>query len=164
IMLLDRAVGMFALMIWPLLVAPLFPHLVSSLPVLRTLLWAAAAVSVAVLVGVLVGSVERAANSWLVSWNFRELPLGSYAERGFDSVHAYRHNLTTLLAAVGISLLAHTMTIGGTLLAAQATNPSGFKWQESILIPLGFLATTLPLTPGGLGVGEAAFDKLFSMA
>jgi uncharacterized membrane protein YbhN (UPF0104 family) len=29
---------------------------------------------------------------------------------------------------------------------------------------LGFLANTLPVTPGGLGVGEAAFKMLFSMA
>jgi uncharacterized membrane protein YbhN (UPF0104 family) len=34
----------------------------------------------------------------------------------------------------------------------------------AVLIPLGHLANTVPLTPGGLGVGEAAFNKLFSMA
>jgi uncharacterized membrane protein YbhN (UPF0104 family) len=34
----------------------------------------------------------------------------------------------------------------------------------SILIPLGFLANVLPVTPGGLGIGEAAFNKLFEMA
>ena len=164
IMLLDRAIGMFALMIWPLLIAPLFPQLLISLPILRLLLWAAAAVSGAMVVGMVVGSVARVRHSWFVAWTFRKLPLGSYAERVFDTVHAYRHNLPTLLAAVGLSLLAHTMTIGGTLLVAQATNPSGFIWQMSMLIPLGFLANSLPLTPGGLGVGEAAFDKLFSMA
>jgi glycosyltransferase 2 family protein len=164
IMLLDRAIGMFALMIWPLLVAPLFPQLLRSLPILRFLLWAAAAVSCVMFVGMLVGSMERVRHSRFVAWTFRKLPLGSYAERVFDTIHAYRHNLTTLLAAVGLSLLAHTMTIGGTLLAAQAMNPSGFVWQMSLLIPLGFLANSLPLTPGGLGVGEAAFDRLFSMA
>ena len=29
--------------------------------------------------------------------------------------------------------------------------------------PLGFLANALPLTPGGLGVGEKGFDVLFSL-
>jgi uncharacterized protein (TIRG00374 family) len=164
IMLLDRAVGLFALMIWPLLAAPLFPQLLRSLPILRLLLWAAAAVSGVMSVGMLVGSTERVRHSRFVAWTFRKLPLGSYAERVFDTIHAYRHNLTALLAAIGLSLLAHTMTIGGTLLAAQAIHPSGFLWQMSMLIPLGFLANALPLTPGGLGVGEAAFDKLFSMA
>jgi uncharacterized protein (TIRG00374 family) len=164
IMLLDRAVGLFALMIWPLLAVPLFPQLLRSVPFLRVLLWAAAAVSGAMLVGMCVCSTARVRHSWFVAWAFRKLPLGSYGERVFDTIYAYRHNLTTLLAAVGLSLLAHTMTIGGTLLAAQAINPSGFLWQMSMLIPLGFLANTLPLTPGGLGVGEGAFDKLFSLA
>jgi uncharacterized membrane protein YbhN (UPF0104 family) len=163
-MLLDRAVGMFALMVWPLLVAPLFPHLVGSLPILQILLWAAASVSIAMVMGMLLSYMRRVRNSWFVSWTLRNLPLGGYAERVFATVHAYRHNPTTLLAAVGISLLAHTMTIGATLLAAQATNPGGFHWHMTLLIPLGFLATALPVTPGGLGVGEAAFDKLFSMA
>jgi hypothetical protein len=34
----------------------------------------------------------------------------------------------------------------------------------ALLIPLGFVANALPLTPGGLGVGEAAFDQLFQLA
>ena len=37
-----------------------------------------------------------------------------------------------------------------------------FKDLASIL-PIGFLATALPLAPGGLGVGHVAFDKLFQM-
>ena len=36
-------------------------------------------------------------------------------------------------------------------------------WQASLLIPLGFLVNTIPLSPGGLGVGEAAFNALFSL-
>ena len=32
-----------------------------------------------------------------------------------------------------------------------------------LLIPIGFLANSLPVTPGGLGVGEAAMESLFRM-
>lgn len=31
-------------------------------------------------------------------------------------------------------------------------------------IPLGFMATAIPIAPAGLGIGHAAFDKLFSLA
>jgi uncharacterized membrane protein YbhN (UPF0104 family) len=31
------------------------------------------------------------------------------------------------------------------------------------IFPFGILVTALPLAPGGLGVGHAAFDRLFSM-
>jgi uncharacterized membrane protein YbhN (UPF0104 family) len=50
------------------------------------------------------------------------------------------------------------------MLAIAAVNPAGAAWPMAVLIPLGHLANTVPLTPGGLGVGEAAFNKLFSMA
>jgi uncharacterized membrane protein YbhN (UPF0104 family) len=51
-----------------------------------------------------------------------------------------------------------------TLLVVAATNPRGVDWSMVLLIPFGFLANALPVTPGGLGVGEAAFDTLFHLA
>ncbi len=164
IILLDRATGMFAMMIWPLIVAPFFPQLVGSSAILRGLLWTAAAVATIMFAGMLIGLSSRLRNSRLLALTFRKLPLGGYAEKVFDTLHLYRHHKGTLLAAVMISLVIHTMTVGVTLLIAQATNPNGFRWEISLLVPLGFLANTLPLTPGGLGVGEAAFNKLFGMA
>jgi uncharacterized membrane protein YbhN (UPF0104 family) len=163
-MLLDRAAGMFALIILPLLIAPLFPQLVGSVGTLRVLLWAAAAISAVMLLGVLACFLTGGRYKPLISSILHRLPLGSYIERMFDTVYSYRRNLRTLLAAVGISLLAHSMTVGIALLITQAINPGGAAWSMSILIPLGFLANVLPVTPGGLGIGEAAFNKLFEMA
>jgi uncharacterized membrane protein YbhN (UPF0104 family) len=51
-----------------------------------------------------------------------------------------------------------------TLLIVQMTHPEGVSLLMALLIPLGFVANSLPLTPGGLGVGEAAFDQLFQLA
>ena len=164
IILLDRAAGMFALMLWPLLVAPFFPQLLKQVPVLKTLLGGAAIVAAALLVGFLVAWSRWLKSSALLAWFFRRLPFGSYAERVYETVHAYRNHPGPILAAVGISLLAHTMSVGVTMLAIAAVNPAGATWPMAVLIPLGHLANTLPLTPGGLGVGEAAFNKLFSMA
>lgn len=164
IILLDRAMGMFALVIWPLIVAPFFPQLVQSSAILRGLLWGAAVAAMAMFVGMLVGLSTHLRNSRLLEQAFRKLPLGAYAEKVFETLHLYRHDKSALLAAVIISLVAHTMTVSVTLLIAQATYRNGFAWEMSLLVPLGFLANTLPLTPGGLGVGEAAFNKLFRMA
>jgi uncharacterized protein (TIRG00374 family) len=164
IILLDRAVGMFALVILPLLAAPFFSGLVSSSAVFQGLLCAAAAVATVMLAVMLVSSSTRVRSSRIVSWAVRKLPLGRHVEKVFETLRVYRHNKRTLFASVMISLMAHSMTIGVILLIAQATNPAAFSWQMSILAPLGFLANTLPLTPGGLGVGETAFNKLFGIA
>jgi hypothetical protein len=164
VVLLDRAAGMFALLIWPLLVMPFFPELLRSMPVLNKLLLMAAIVAATMVIGMLICFSTTVRNSALLSWLFRKLPGGSYLSRIFETMHAYRHNIGTLWASVGISLLAHTMTVFVTLLAARAVISTAIAWKASVVIPLGFLVNTLPLTPGGLGVGEAAFDALFAGA
>ncbi|HEY3303418.1 MAG TPA: lysylphosphatidylglycerol synthase transmembrane domain-containing protein [Candidatus Binatia bacterium] len=164
VMLLDRAVGAFALALWPLLAAPLFPRLLESVGILLVLLWAAAAVVAAMLAGVLFCFARQERNSRPMSRAFPRLRLVAHAERVFKTVGAYRRNVGILLAAVGISLLVQTITVGVMLLLVQATSPTGVSGPMVILIPLGFMANALPVTPGGLGVGEAAFIKLFQLA
>jgi glycosyltransferase 2 family protein len=163
ILLLDRATGMFALLVWPLFILPLFPGLLRSMPALNRLLLIAALIAVAMLLGVWVCFSTRLRNSRLLSWIFRK-PFGGYLKQIFDTVHAYRNHIGTLWAAVGISMLAHTLTVLVTLLGSWAIVSGAIAWKEVILIPLGMLVNTLPLTPGGLGVGEAAFDALFKGA
>jgi glycosyltransferase 2 family protein len=161
--LFDRAVGMFALLVWPLLMAPLFPVLVLKTAILRKLLWSAAIVALAMLVGMLVCFSRRMESSRLLSWVFEKLPWSDYLRRVLDTVRGYRHHVGTLGSALLIALATHTLTIGATLLIARATHPGGNFWPASLLVPLGFMANTLPLTPGGLGVGEAAFSALFGL-
>jgi hypothetical protein len=99
-----------------------------------------------------------------VRWTFRTLPLGRFAEQVFDTVHFYRQNVGALVVTVGISLLAITLNVVVMLLIAKAVVPTRFAWEMSILIPLGLLANALPVTPGGLGVGEASLNKLFAVS
>jgi hypothetical protein len=42
-------------------------------------------------------------------------------------------------------------------------NPSGLAMKMCLVIPMGYIANSLPLTPGGLGVGETAFNALFDI-
>ena len=53
--------------------------------------------------------------------------------------------------------------IGAIILLAAVVLGSAFNWSVVVLIPLGLLANAVPATPGGLGVGEAAFDSLFRL-
>jgi uncharacterized protein (TIRG00374 family) len=160
ILLLDRAVGMFALLVWLLVALPMFPALLHSMPVLYRLMMITAAVAVTMIFGLFLCLSVRVRNSSLLAWLFRKLP-GNYLAVMFDTVHAYRNNLGALWSAGGISLIAHTLNVAVALLAALAIAPAAFTLKTSVLMQLGFLINTLPLTPGGLGVGEAAFGALF---
>jgi len=164
VMILDRVIGMFAMVILPLLIAPFFVPLIRASEVLRALLWLAAAVTTAMILGILFISAEPVRNSRIMSRAFLRLPMGEYAQRVIDTIQTYWREPGTLLATVGISLLAHIMSVAVMLILYVAIRPGEFSWQMSMLIPMGFLVNTIPLTPGGLGVGETAFDSLFALA
>jgi uncharacterized protein (TIRG00374 family) len=164
VMLLDRAVGVFALLLWPLLAIPFIPRELLRNDVIAGLLLGAAVFVSGLAIAFLTVLSTRLRHSRLVTWALAKLPLGGYAARMVDTVHAYRRRPSALLGAVGISLIAHTMSIGIALMIAEAVLPGGAAWEMSFLIPFGHVANTIPLTPGGLGVGEAAFDSLFALA
>ena len=152
------------MLMFPLLLVPFFPQLVASSPTLRKILLLAAVIAIAMMAGFLVCLSTRVRNSRVLLWMFRKMPLGAYAERMFDALHGYGNHLGTLLASVAISLLGHVVTAVTVIILAIATGGVVRSLEVGMLVPIGFLANTLPLTPGGLGVGEAAFARLFRLA
>ena len=163
IVIFDRAVGLFSLLILPLFFAPLFPQLIAGVPLLRLLLISSAAFASAMMAAFLAcllheSVVRRIANRIGIR------PLRELVARVLQTIGSYRRSPVTLLSALGISLLANLSIIAVTALAVLAVNPAGVSARMCLIIPIGHIANSLPLTPGGLGVGETAFDTLFRLA
>jgi len=72
--------------------------------------------------------------------------------------------LGTLLLSLVIAILDNCLVIVLAALALLILNPGGLSSKLALVVPLGTVANSLPLTPGGLGVGEAAFNKVFALA
>ena len=164
IVLLDRMAGLFALFLWPVLAAFFWRDLLAQAPAIRSLILAAALATVAMIGGMLLAMTNAFRRNPLFARLFQWLPWGRKLEGVFATLHGYRHHIPALLAAVLVSLAIHTICIGVTLLVQLAIDPAHFSWRIALVAPLGFLANALPFTPGGLGVGEAAFASLFRMA
>ena len=62
-----------------------------------------------------------------------------------------------------LSLLANLALIIVTALALYAINPMSFSTRLALVAPIGHLVNSLPLTPGGIGLGETAFNALFKL-
>jgi len=163
ILILDRVVGLFCLLTLPLLLAPFFMEMVASRPVLQGLLWIALVVACGMIVAVIIGTHPGFRNSRLLHWLYTRMPLGGLLQRALDTLHGYRHNKGVILQAMLLSYLLQLLMIGVSLAIAQATAPQGADPRMVMLIPLGFLANSLPVTPGGIGVGEAALAHLFML-
>lgn len=163
IMLLDRALGMTGMFLLPVVVAPFAWTLVEQFAILQGLLIGAAAAA-----GLMVGTLGCAMNQRIcererVKTFLQGLPFGIHVRRILDTVVRYRSCPGVLVAGVGISLFAHLLLVGLMIVLFQVLSPGSIHWTMGVLIPFGFLANAVPVTPGGLGVGEAVVDALFGL-
>lgn len=162
--LFDRGIGMLSLLLMPLLFAPFFTRAIAAAPALRDLLIISAALSAVFIAGFFAcvwfqPLVEKIAHAILGI-----LPWKEWYGQVIRTVGGYRDHLRTVGAALAISVVGNSLTVVGIVLAVLALDPSSLDLKMSLVIPLGFVANCLPVTPGGLGVGEAAFNSLFTIA
>jgi glycosyltransferase 2 family protein len=169
IVILDRIFGLFSVLLLPLLCAPFFSQLIRAVGVLRVLLIASAVFGLGLLGGLLVCMFASAAISRILTWGFRFLPAAlmpaqKAVERAVKTIGDFRQNPGALAAALGLSIAANLSLIAVTALAIFLLHPTSMTMKMCIIVPLGDVANSLPLTPGGLGVGEAAYNALFRVA
>jgi uncharacterized protein (TIRG00374 family) len=158
VVVFDRAVGLFSILLLPLFFVPFYVPLLHSVPVLGALLMTSLALAIGMLLAFLICLFYPVvATRWT-----RAVPRFSrIVERIAGTIAAYRHAPGTLLAALALSLLANLTLIAITALAILALYPVSFSMKMALVVPLGDLANNLPITPGGLGVGESAYNALF---
>ncbi|MGH9575558.1 MAG: lysylphosphatidylglycerol synthase transmembrane domain-containing protein [Candidatus Acidiferrales bacterium] len=160
----DRTVGLFSILLLPLLFAPLFVPLIRSVPALRVLLAITAALAAAMLAVFLLCLLSEASMMRAAKWVSRVLPVRQLPKRVVASIAAYRGRWRVLLAALAASLASNLTLIAATALAIFLLSPGSVSLKLCLVVPMGDVANSLPLTPGGLGVGEAAFSALFGIA
>lgn len=162
IIILDRIIGLLALLLAPLLIAAAAPSIVSS-AALRTLLVVAGLGCLLVVGGLLLGAYPGSPVRKLVIAAAGRRRIGSFVERICTALLTYRNHVRIILGTLALSLVMQGLVIAAIqfiLLANAVPSPS---LGAALLTPFGMLANSLPLTPGGLGVGEAAFESLFQL-
>jgi glycosyltransferase 2 family protein len=163
VLILDRLVGLFSLVLLPLLFAPFFPDLLRSVSMLRRLLYLDALLAGLMLVGTALVTFFVPTRSW-VAWLLGRWPgIKSLALRVLDALAVHGKAQGALFFALLLSLLANLALILVTALGLYAVNPGSFSMRLALVAPIGHLVNSLPLTPGGIGVGETAFNTLFKL-
>ncbi len=164
VLILDRLVGLFSLVLLPLLFAPFFLPLLRSLSVLRRLLYIDGLLAAAMLCGAALIVFLPPARMWVAPLLGRLPRIKSLALRVLDALTAQGKARVILFSALMLSLLANMALIAVTAFGLYAVSPSSFSMKLALVAPMGHLVNSLPLTPGGIGVGESAFNALFSLA
>ena len=164
VLILDRLVGLFSLVLLPLLFAPFFPDLLRAVSVLRGLLYLDALLAGLMLVGAALVMFFAPTRLW-VAWLLGRWPgIKSLALRVLDAMAVHGKARGDLFVAVVLSLLANLALVVVTALGLYAVSPGSFSMRLALVAPIGHLVNSLPLTPGGIGVGETAFNALFKLS
>jgi uncharacterized protein (TIRG00374 family) len=164
ILIFDRMIGFFSFLLIPLLFVLVSPSVLWVVPALRILITVIAGLSVAILLVFLACLLSRPRSSPSSEETQRMGWARKTIVKVLHTIREYRRNPGTILAALGISLVANSLVVVVTALAVHLLNPSQVSARMWVIIPAGQIANSLPLTPGGLGVGETAFSALFDMA
>jgi uncharacterized protein (TIRG00374 family) len=88
--------------------------------------------------------------------------VGSFT-RIYEGVRHYRSHRWTVVKALVLSILIHVMVASSCLLFAHAFGETSIeRLAVYVIVPLGLLVTAVPVLPGGVGTGHAAFAFLFA--
>lgn len=101
---------------------------------------------------------------WMSKW-LEKLPGHKFLEDVYRAMHSYRYRTTELWWALLLSVLNQVLLIFFFYIAADLLGeghiPLSIFW---FCIPIGLVAQAIPITPAGVGVGQAVFYFLFEAA
>lgn len=98
----------------------------------------------------------------LLNWLFHKMPGGSKFRAVFDTLHSYRHQPRALIAAMLLSGLNQVLLVAFVVAIGRAMDISLPLAAYFFLVPIGTVVQALPISPAGIGVGQAAFFYLFN--
>jgi uncharacterized protein (TIRG00374 family) len=165
-LLADRILGMLGLLALALLVLPIRFDLILESPAFSAIALAALGLLAGALI-VLILALHLSGRKGMRRRLLRILGarVGGLAVAALDAAAAYRSfPVSRLAACLGLSLAVHSLSVAAIVVIAGSLSIGVLSSADYLIVaPLSVLVNTLPVTPGGLGVGEAAFGKLAAL-
>lgn len=169
--LIDRIIGLWALVWFVAIIGSVFwiandPILQNAilLTIVRfTVIFVVASMAIWFAMGLLSNERSDRIANWLAG--VRKIG-GSLAEL-WRACWMYRQKSRAVLVAMIMSLVGHTgwvLVFHYTMTAFDWPNPQtsiGTFPEHMIVVPVGMTVQAVPLVPGGIGVGEAAYGELY---
>lgn len=160
---MDKVLGLYSILFLSLIMVIINRESVLASEPLKVLALVALGVVISVLLGffTLFMVVERSTRlqNWMQqkpdSWTVRILqPL-------VQLIRLYHQQKVRLMLALMVSIIAQSLPLICIMWVALNLELGELSaWQYAFATPWAWIANLLPLTPGGLGVGEGAFDQV----
>jgi hypothetical protein len=164
-LLIDRIVGLFGLIVMAFLALVLNLELILSQERLHSLAWMITVLFGATVVfyAIAVFPFKEGRDPFIRL--FQRLPAKKISLKVYSAFKSYQHQKSTLLLTLLLAIGIHTLIAQ---LFFQVANLMGLKEMELatqfFLMPIGLITVAIPIAPGGIGIGHAAFESLYQLA
>lgn len=164
--LLDRVIGLAALVAISFGAALGNINFIFEHPELARTFWAMVACLAAFFVGggaLLIGVGRRTSIAEAVR---NRIPFLDSVRRGYHTLLRFGQARRAIAVTLAMSFVSHGLLVLIALTSGHALGESGLTaGQYFFLAPIGMFINSVPIgSPGGAGVGESAFDRLFGWA
>jgi uncharacterized membrane protein YbhN (UPF0104 family) len=101
---------------------------------------------------------------WVDHLLFRTLPGGNKLRVIYDTLHSYRAMPMILIRSIGLSAVSVGLIVLFVYVIAKIMGFEEIPFSVfCFLVPVGVVVLALPISPAGIGVGQAAFFFLFNL-
>lgn len=163
---MDRLIGFFVMVFSGSLAILMFRDRLDHDPRLVAIGTGTLLVTVA-FIAILAFSLSRRLQAplrWMSKW-LEKMPGHRILEDIYRAMHSYRYRTRELWIALSLSMLNQVLLVFFFYIAADLLGeghiPLSIFW---FCIPIGLVAQAVPITPAGVGVGQAVFYFLFEAA
>jgi uncharacterized protein (TIRG00374 family) len=92
-----------------------------------------------------------------------KLPAGRTILKLYDVVHSYRNDLHGFFYCCGLSVVSQLFSLAVFMFFGHMLGGENIPWQiYALVVPVGLIATALPISIAGIGVGQTVFAQLFA--
>ncbi len=162
--LMDRVIGLYAMIVMAFVSMSFDIKHVLSIETLTHLFYFVFALFMAFSIGLALVFSSLIYNKGYLTKIITYLPLSQKFQKLYENLHLYGKDGLTFSKTFLFSLLAQSASILFLIMAGAVTNIYELNWTTYFLVaPLGYMATAIPISPAGVGVGQAAFYFLFNI-
>jgi glycosyltransferase 2 family protein len=104
---------------------------------------------------------SRVRRLFRLEWLFQRLPISHHLAEAGSAARQYKANWPRLVAAVGVTVLAHIAFIGGIAMIGASLSLGVPAFMYLVYIPLIYILGAVPITPGGVGLVEKLYVAFF---
>ncbi|MBK9293051.1 MAG: flippase-like domain-containing protein [Oligoflexia bacterium] len=159
--IVDRIVGLYAIIVIAFLAIIFNFEKLSSQPQLKSLSVFIVVLFIGFSVFFTLSFSRRIRKNKITKFVLEKIPGGRLIEKLYDALNAFRNGTYEFIVGILLSLFAQTQLIFSLYVLAQELHFDTSLRACFFIIPIGFIATAIPVSPAGIGVGQAVFFKLF---